>query len=111
MRCWGSRNVGRNKRQRIAPFTAVQCATLIAPYQGIWRMGWDSNPRATCAAAGFQDRCIQPLYHPSVCEAAGFSFGRSARADLNLLCKLAYASASRYASRTKTVTLFAWRAK
>jgi hypothetical protein len=29
------------------------------------RMGWDSNPRATCAAAGFQDRCIQPLCHPS----------------------------------------------
>jgi hypothetical protein len=29
------------------------------------RMGWDSNPRATFAAAGFQDRCIQPLCHPS----------------------------------------------
>src|SRR5215469_14042683 len=31
----------------------------------IWRRGWDSNPRATYAAAGFQDRCFQPLSHPS----------------------------------------------
>ena len=30
MRCWGSRNVGRNKRQRIAPFTAVQCTKELA---------------------------------------------------------------------------------
>ena len=30
-----------------------------------WRRGWDSNPRATYAAAGFQDRCFQPLSHPS----------------------------------------------
>ena len=30
-----------------------------------WRRGWDSNPRATLAAADFQDRCLQPLGHPS----------------------------------------------
>jgi hypothetical protein len=30
-----------------------------------WRMGWDSNPRVTCATAGFQDRCLKPLGHPS----------------------------------------------
>jgi hypothetical protein len=30
-----------------------------------WRMGWDSNPRRTCALAGFQVRCIRPLCHPS----------------------------------------------
>src|ERR1044071_6861460 len=30
-----------------------------------WRMGWDSNPREACAPAGFQDRCLQPLGHPS----------------------------------------------
>jgi site-specific DNA recombinase len=30
-----------------------------------WRMGWDSNPRAACTAAGFQDRCLKPLGHPS----------------------------------------------
>ena len=30
------------------------------------RRGWDSNPRATFAAAGFQDRCLQPLGHPSI---------------------------------------------
>jgi hypothetical protein len=28
-------------------------------------MGWDSNPRRTCARAGFQDRCLKPLGHPS----------------------------------------------
>jgi hypothetical protein len=31
----------------------------------VWRKGWDSNPRETCASAGFQDRCIRPLCHPS----------------------------------------------
>src|SRR5580765_2164379 len=30
-----------------------------------WRMGWDSNPREACAPAGFQDRCLKPLGHPS----------------------------------------------
>ena len=30
-----------------------------------WRMGWDSNPRNPCGFAGFQDRCLQPLGHPS----------------------------------------------
>jgi hypothetical protein len=28
-------------------------------------MGRDSNPRDACASAGFQDRCLQPLGHPS----------------------------------------------
>src|SRR3982751_5071401 len=28
-------------------------------------MGWDSNPRDPCGPAGFQDRCLQPLGHPS----------------------------------------------
>lgn len=36
------------------------------PTQGLkWRMGWDSNPRWTHAHAGFQDRCLKPLGHPS----------------------------------------------
>jgi hypothetical protein len=30
-----------------------------------WRMGWDSNPRRACTLAGFQDRCLKPLGHPS----------------------------------------------
>ncbi len=30
-----------------------------------WRMGWDSNPRDAYTPAGFQDRCLQPLGHPS----------------------------------------------
>src|SRR5258707_1269092 len=31
-----------------------------------WRKGWDSNPRYPCRYAGFQDRCLKPLGHPSV---------------------------------------------
>ena len=31
----------------------------------IWRKGWDSNPRYPCRYAGFQDRCLKPLGHPS----------------------------------------------
>jgi hypothetical protein len=31
----------------------------------MWRMGWDSNPRRACTLAGFQDRCLKPLGHPS----------------------------------------------
>src|SRR3954471_18523918 len=30
-----------------------------------WRKGWDSNPRYPCRHAGFQDRCLKPLSHPS----------------------------------------------
>ena len=30
-----------------------------------WRTGWDSNPRGPCGPAGFQDRCLKPLGHPS----------------------------------------------
>jgi hypothetical protein len=36
----------------------------------IWRKGWDSNPRYPCRHAGFQDRCLKPLGHPSL---RGFS--------------------------------------
>ena len=36
------------------------------PTQGLnWRKGWDSNPRYPCGHAGFQDRCLKPLGHPS----------------------------------------------
>ncbi len=39
------------------------------PTQGLkWRMGWDSNPRGGFPPAGFQDRCLQPLGHPSGCD-------------------------------------------
>ena len=36
----------------------------------IWRMGWDSNPRDGRPSAGFQDRCLQPLGHPSSASAS-----------------------------------------
>ena len=44
---------------------ALSCIDLPDAAKTARRMGWDSNPRATFAAAGFQDRCIQPLCHPS----------------------------------------------
>ena len=33
--------------------------------KGKWRRGWDSNPRYAFTHAGFQDRCLKPLGHPS----------------------------------------------
>src|SRR6476620_9276766 len=38
-----------------------------------WRKGWDSNPRYPCRHAGFQDRCLKPLGHPSVFRIQGLS--------------------------------------
>ena len=33
--------------------------------QRLWRWGWDSNPRCTCAHNGFRDRPVRPLRHPT----------------------------------------------
>src|ERR1700680_5125770 len=41
--------------------------------KGRWRKGWDSNPRYPCRHAGFQDRCLKPLGHPSVLRIQGLS--------------------------------------
>ena len=38
---------------------------LRAGHKPSWRKGWDSNPRYPCGHAGFQDRCLKPLGHPS----------------------------------------------
>ena len=38
-------------------------------------MGWDSNPRGACAPAGFQDRCLKPLGHPSVSDDLALPIG------------------------------------
>ena len=40
---------------------------FIIQYQRVrrWRRGWDSNPRWAFTHAGFQDRCLKPLGHPS----------------------------------------------
>jgi hypothetical protein len=34
-------------------------------YSSRWRKGWDLNPRTAFTVGGFQDRCHQPLGHPS----------------------------------------------
>ena len=40
-------------------------ADSVRTYVPGWRMGWDSNPRDGLPPAGFQDRCLKPLGHPS----------------------------------------------
>ena len=45
-------------------------------------MGRDSNPRCPCGHAGFQDRCLKPLGHPSfVISRARCAPGRTVQAD------------------------------
>ena len=60
-------------RQEFAPFCSGNPGILVQqwhilrwPQMRRWRMGWDSNPRGACTPAGFQDRCLQPLGHPSI---------------------------------------------
>ena len=65
--------IGRNAASE--PLRAHRCATGCAndcetggnalPCLKLERMGRDSNPRDAYAPAGFQDRCLQPLGHPS----------------------------------------------
>jgi hypothetical protein len=38
---------------------------IVQLFNRFWRKGWDSNPRYPCRHAGFQDRCLKPLGHPS----------------------------------------------
>src|SRR4051812_942548 len=47
------------------PTTIIRQACM-RPAETYWRKGWDSNPRYPCRHAGFQDRCLKPLGHPSV---------------------------------------------
>ena len=50
-----------------------------------WRMGWDSNPREGLTSAGFQDRCLKPLGHPSVCS-RGALIGVAPGRPVNSVC-------------------------
>jgi hypothetical protein len=53
--------------QRGAVFALTQKTLLYQLDMEVsWRMGWDSNPRRACTLAGFQDRCLKPLGHPSL---------------------------------------------
>jgi hypothetical protein len=40
-------------------------AWIVAACKNHWRKGWDLNPRTAFTVGGFQDRCHQPLGHPS----------------------------------------------
>ena len=44
---------------------AETAANGVRIYVPGWRREWDSNPRDGLPPAGFQDRCLQPLGHPS----------------------------------------------
>ena len=58
-------------------------------------MGWDSNPRYPCGHAGFQDRCLKPLGHPS---GIGSGFWRP-RGDRCRSCEAAAGSRAALARR------------
>ena len=49
----------------ILPVRHLNCLQLTA-LVSFWRKGWDLNPRTAFTVGGFQDRCHQPLGHPSV---------------------------------------------
>ena len=51
----------RRARRLFATLSPIFSASETRP-----RRGWDSNPRGTFIPAGFQDRCLQPLGHPSL---------------------------------------------
>src|SRR5690606_33078403 len=53
-------------RSRLLQTLVAGSGVNSVPTQGLkWRMGWDSNPRRHHCLAGFQDRCLKPLGHPS----------------------------------------------
>ena len=53
------------RKPRARGLFATQSAIFSASETRV-RRGWDSNPRGTFIPAGFQDRCLQPLGHPSI---------------------------------------------
>ncbi len=54
-------------KSRLLQTLVANSSVNSVPTQGLkWRMGWDSNPRWRRRHAGFQDRCLQPLGHPSL---------------------------------------------
>jgi hypothetical protein len=73
--------VGEKSGHRITVAVPAWLPGEFRKMQTRWRRGWDSNPRATRAAADFQDRCLQPLGHPSKCSILPvfFAFGHRNR--------------------------------
>ena len=57
------RDFGFRRRRARGQFAI--CGLDFSASETRWRRGWDSNPRGTFIPAGFQDRCLQPLGHPS----------------------------------------------
>ena len=53
---------GRGKREKTKKGISLSTDPLL---DSRWRRDRDSNPGRALTLAGFQDRCIQPLCHPS----------------------------------------------
>ena len=66
-----ARRVGKGRaRQRESPVRYFGAADIgqrrgRKRTSGVWRKGWDSNPRYPCEYGSFQDCCLQPLGHLS----------------------------------------------
>src|SRR5690606_31206535 len=62
---------GRAKAGHLFPACTLSCTlkkprpVFMRPTGQKWRRDRDSNPGRALTLAGFQDRCIQPLCHPS----------------------------------------------
>ena len=54
-----------SRRARREPCDGLESPSLQPPHVVRWRREWDSNPRYGFPYGGFQDRCHQPLGHPS----------------------------------------------
>jgi hypothetical protein len=65
--CTFSGPVAKARNEKLPRFGAIFKDTQsdFSAVQTEWRRGRDSNPRYPLRYAGFQDRCIQPLYHLS----------------------------------------------
>src|SRR5437773_10543524 len=77
---------GSSDTKIICAFDCAQEVTrtkLIHYINGFWRKGWDSNPRYPCRHAGFQDRCLKPLGHPSVAAVSSTWGGRDQERSVN----------------------------
>jgi hypothetical protein len=111
---WVRRARARHPSARLLPsmlpfsknLTDAQPPPKLAKLLIYWRKGWDSNPRYPCRHAGFQDRCLKPLGHPSVFGVQRLSRGvRSGKVSIaaDMRCRSALSRQSR-ALRSPTVT-------
>jgi hypothetical protein len=71
--------VERHFRRMVVKRRFARQQILQNTINGLWRKGWDSNPRWACTHAGFQDRCLKPLGHPSGLDDGHLADGEAGR--------------------------------